>query len=91
MMRSRETNVGKHEECIASLKVHMTGKQLRKKLFFKTQACRRLLGGALNGLKQACCHFNATVFLVFVMLMRGSGEGIPPRVHVSDKVDRWED
>lgn len=91
MMTSRETNVGKLEECIGSLKVHITGKQFRNRLFFKIQACRRLLGEALNGLKQACCHFNATVLLVFVIVMRESREGIPPCVHVSDKVDRWED
>lgn len=40
LMRSRETNVGKHEECKGSLKV----KQFRKKLFFKIQGYRRLLG-----------------------------------------------
>lgn len=33
MMRSRETNVGKHEECIGSLKIHITGKEYKKKLF----------------------------------------------------------
>lgn len=72
MMRSRETNVGKHEECIGSLKVHITGKQFRKNLFFKIQAYRRPLGGVLNNLKQACCHFKGTVLLVFVILMRHS-------------------
>ena len=48
MMSSREINVGKHKDCIGSLKVHITDKQFRKNLFFKIPAYRRPLGGVLN-------------------------------------------
>lgn len=50
MMTSRETNVGKHEECIGCLKVHISARQFKKNLFFKIQDYTRLLGEAFNDL-----------------------------------------